>query len=232
MIQETSTSRVPERCERPPQAEAPRGEERLILWNVSWGTYEHLLADHEDRSAPRFAFDQGTLEIMSPLEEHEEANRAFHSLVETLAVEWEREFRNLGSTTFKRADEKRGFEPDSCFYIQSAQRIEGKTRLDLTVDPAPDLVIEVDITHSSLNKLPIYAAFGVPEVWRYRSERVEILVLEGAEYRESDRSQALPELSTLILNQFMGDLKTTRRTAWIRCLQEWARSQRRMNGER
>jgi Uma2 family endonuclease len=232
MIQEQKEAGVPVQSERHPQSAATRGEERLILRNVSWGTYEHLLADHEDRSAPRFAFDQGTLEIMSPLEEHEEANRAFHSLVEALAVEWEREFRNLGSTTFKRADEKRGFEPDSCFYIQNAPQIEGKTRLDLTVDPPPDLVIEVDITHSSLNKLPIYAAFGVPEVWRYSGERVEILVLEGGEYRPADLSQALPELSRMVLNQFMSDLKTTRRTAWIQGIREWAQSQRRIDGQR
>ena len=116
---------------------------------------------------------------------------------------------------------------NSCFYIQSAERIEGKSRLDLSVDPPPDLVIEVDITHSSLNKLPIYVAFGVPEVWRYTGERVAILLLEGGEYRESDSSRALPELSAAILNQFMGDLKTMRRTAWIRRIQGWARSQSR-----
>src|SRR5688500_8049244 len=93
-----------------------------ILSDVSWETYESLLADHENSSAPRFTYDQGTLEIMSPLPEHEEYNRSLEALVVTVLVEWGQKFRNLGSTTFKRADLQRGFEPDSCFYIQSADR--------------------------------------------------------------------------------------------------------------
>src|SRR5688572_7333964 len=128
MIKEQTATTVPDRTDPPLADASTRGERRIILNNVSRETYEHLLADFENSSAPRFAFDQGTLEIMSPLEEHEEANRALNSLVEALVVEWGMEFRNLGSTTFKREDDRRGFEADSCFYIQSAVRIQGKTR--------------------------------------------------------------------------------------------------------
>src|SRR5262249_51872696 len=91
-------------------------DQRMILRNVSWETYERLLADHRDCSAPRFTYDRGTLEIMSPLPEHEESNRTLALLVEVVAEERELDIRNLGSTTFKREDLERGFEPDSCFY--------------------------------------------------------------------------------------------------------------------
>src|ERR1051326_386056 len=103
-------------------------EQRIMLRSVSWETYERLLSDHLDSSAPRFTYDQGTLEIMSPLPEHEEVNRALESLVENLLVEWRMNFRNLGSTTFKREDLARGFEPDSCFYIQNAAPVRGQGR--------------------------------------------------------------------------------------------------------
>jgi Uma2 family endonuclease len=139
-------------------------EQRTILHNISWETYQRLLADHADSSAPRFAYDRGTLEIMSPLAEHEEPNRAIALLVEVVAEELGRDLRNLGSTTLKRADVRRGVEPDSCFYLQNEPRVRGKTDINLGLDPPPDLVVEIDITSPSLDKLPIYAELGVPEV--------------------------------------------------------------------
>src|SRR2546423_8701012 len=106
----------------------PPPEQTVVLRNVSWQTYERLLSDNQDSSAPRFTYDRGTLEIMSPLAEHEEINRALASLVENVAVEWRMSFRNLGSTTFKREDLVRRFEPDSCFYLQNTARDQGKSR--------------------------------------------------------------------------------------------------------
>jgi Uma2 family endonuclease len=198
-------------------------DQRVVLHDVSWETYERLLADHLDCSAPRFTYDRGTLEILSPLPEHEESNRAIALLVEVIAEEWELDIRNLGSTTFKREDLERGFEPDSCFYIQSAASIRGKTSIDLTVDPPPDLVIEIDITHSSLNKLPIYAVLGIPEVWRYDGQRLSILVLEGGAYREQSGSTALPGLAAAALTDRLAESRSLPRPAWLRQLREWAR---------
>ncbi|MHC4089359.1 MAG: Uma2 family endonuclease, partial [Planctomycetota bacterium] len=127
--------------------------QRVILQGVSWQTYERLLADFEDSHAAHFAYDQGVLEILVPSAKHEESNRTLALLIEMLALEMEMEIRNLGSTTFKRADMLRGFEPDTCFYIQHVEQISGKDEIDLTVDPPPDLVLEIDITHPSLDKL-------------------------------------------------------------------------------
>ena len=107
-------------------------EQRVVLQNVSWETYEHLLWDHVDASTPRFTFDRGVLEIMSPSSEHERYKQALSLLVEMLADGLGIDIENLGSTTFKRSQLERGFEADVCFYVQSATRMHGKVHIDPT----------------------------------------------------------------------------------------------------
>jgi Uma2 family endonuclease len=199
-------------------------EQRVVLYDVSWETYEHLLADHLDASSPRFTYDEGTLEIMSPSGKHEKTNRSIAMLVETIAIEWSIELENFGSTTFKRKDLKRGFEPDSCFYFQNAESVRDKDAIDLRADPPPDLVIEIDITSGSSYKLPIYAALGIPEVWRYTGKRLIILVLTDGVYVETEQSLALPGLTAVTIGRFIEESQTFKRLAWIKRIQEWARS--------
>jgi Uma2 family endonuclease len=199
-------------------------EQRIVLRNVSWETYERLLADHLDSSAPRFSYDRGELEIMSPLPEHEELNRLIASLVEMVAVELGIEIRSLGSTTFRREELGRGFEADSCFYVQSESMVRGKRQLDLRFDPPPDLVIEIDITRSSLNKLGLFAALGVPEVWRFDGEQLSVLVLGANGYEPRDRSDALPAVTLEEANSLIEAGKDSTRIAWLRKAREWARS--------
>jgi Uma2 family endonuclease len=198
-------------------------EQRVVLHNVSWETYERLLAEHADSSAPRFAYDRGELEIMSPNPEHERANRRIAQLVLAVADEVGITAEDLGSTTFRREDLERGFEPDSCFYMRNEEAIRGKDRIDLTVDPPPDLVIEVDITSPSLDKLSIYARMGIPEVWRYDGRKVSVLILGGEGYAETARSVALWPLTSEILSRFIEESKTLERRAWMRKVREWAR---------
>lgn len=202
-------------------------EQKIILRNVSWETYERLLADHLDSSSPRFTYDRGTLEIMSPSAEHEEINRTIAMFVEVVFEEMNVDIRNLGSTTFKREDLERGFEPDSCFYIQNAERIGGKTKIDLKVDPPPDLVIEIDITSESLNKLPICAKLAIPEIWRYDGKKIIVLKLEADSYVESEQSRALPDLPASVISAFIEESRSLERTAWLRKIREWARSSKR-----
>src|SRR5262249_50647840 len=161
-----------------------KAEQRVVLQDVSWRTYEDLLKDCEDQSSPRLTYDRGVLEIMSPSAEHEEYNRTISLLVEVVAEELNVDLRNLGSTTFKCEEQMRGTEPDSCFYIQHASSIAGKTSVDLAADPPPDLVIEVDITRDSMDKLAVYAALRVPEIWRFDGSVLWIFLLTGETYRE------------------------------------------------
>ena len=198
-------------------------EQRVVLNNIGWNTYEHLLADHGDNSAPRLTYDRGELEIMSPSPEHEKFNRRIAQLVLAVAEELDIEAEDLGSTTFRREDLERGFEPDSCFYIQNEEQVRGKDRIDLAVDPPPDLVIEIDITSPSFSKLPIYAQIGVPEVWRYDGERMTILVLEGSDYAERTESIVLPPVTSNVLNDFVEKSKSMKRTAWLELVREWSR---------
>jgi Uma2 family endonuclease len=198
-------------------------EQRVVLHNIGWDTYERLLADHENNSAPRFTYDRGELEIMSPSPEHEKVNRRIAQLVLAVAEELDIEAEDLGSTTFRREDLERGFEPDSCFYIQNEELVRGKDRIDPAVDPLPDLVIDIDITSPSFSKLPIYAQMGVPEVWRYDGERMTILTLEASDYAEITDSIALPPITSRVLTDFVEKSKTTRRTVLLKRVREWVR---------
>lgn len=196
-------------------------ERRVMMHNVSWTTYEKLLADLANQSATRLTYDRGTLEIMSPLPEHERYNRILALLITVLADEMGIDVEDFGSTTFRRADLARGFEPDSCFYILHEAEIRGKAVIDLTVDPPPDLVIEVDMSSGSLNKFPLYAQIGVPEIWRYDGQRVCLHTLVGENYVESERSRVLPLLTGAILSEFLHQSTTLPRTALLRAFRVW-----------
>jgi Uma2 family endonuclease len=199
-------------------------EQRVIMTGVSWATYERLLADLKDSSSPRLTFDKGVLEVMSPSAEHEESNRTISLLVEVVAEEIGIDVRSLGSTTFRREDLEQGFEPDSCFYVQNEARVRGKREIDLAVDPPPDLVVEVDITSPSLQKLPLYARVGVPEVWRYDGERMTIFRLAGDGYVTAEESAVLPGVTGRDLIRLLNESVGQRRTLWLRGVREWARS--------
>lgn len=201
-------------------------EQRVTLHNVSWETYERLLADLQDSSTPRMTYDRGTLEIMSPSSEHERYNRTIAQIVEELAVELDVNIDSLGSTTFRREDLDRGFEPDSCFYIRHAASVRGKKRIDLGVDPPPDLVIEIDITNPSLDKFPIFAQVGVPEVWRFDGSRLAIYELAGDEYPERSASVAFPAVTAADVTAFIKESETMARPEWVRKLRGWARDRK------
>ena len=201
-------------------------EQKVILKGVSWETYERLLAEHEEESGTRFAYDSGTLEILVPSARHEKPNRILASLVEVLAEEMGLNIECLGSTTLKRPDLLKGFEPDSCFYIQHADAIRDKDEIDLTVDPPPDLVIEIDITSPSLDKFPLYAAVGVPEVWRYDGTHVTMYHLTGERYVGLPRSAVLPLLTNEHATRFLEERKQEPSMGWLRAVRAWARDQR------
>jgi Uma2 family endonuclease len=136
--------------------------------------------------------------------------------VEVFAEEFAVEIRNLGSTTFKREEFQRGFEPDSCFYVQNAARIRGTRRVDLDVDPPPDLVIEVDLTNNSIDKFPLFAKLGVPEVWRLSDGKVEILLRDADRYKLQESSHVLPPLAARDLKELLESRASMKRTDWLR----------------
>lgn len=177
-------------------------DQRVLLDNITWELYERLLVANRDRSVPRFTYDRGQLEIMRPAAEHERIKETITLLVNVVAEEMGINAEGFGSTTFRHQDRTRGFESDACFYLANLARVKGKTEIDLQVDPPPDLVIEIDITSSSLDKLAIFASVDVSEVWRYDGSRVRILRLEGAAYVEHEESAVLPGVTGLLWRVF------------------------------
>lgn len=198
---------------------------RVVLENISWQTYQDLLLDCAEQPGIRLTYDQGKLEIMTPLDPHESNSELIGRFVTAITEELNIEIRSLGSRTCQREDLARGLEPDKCFYIQNEAIVRSLEQIDLNEYPPPDLVIEIDITSSSINRLGIYIALGVPEIWRYDNGRLVILRLEDGEYKECDRSPSLPLLTPLEIMRFLELRKTMGETSLIRLFREWVRSQ-------
>jgi len=198
-------------------------EHRVILHNTSWETYERLMKERGESRVPRFAYDRGELEIMSPSTEHESIAYYIGLLAAVFAEEAGVDLYGAGSTTFDREDLERGFEPDACFYVRNAERIRGRPRIDLSLDPPPDLVIEVDITSPSLDKFSIYAQTCIPEIWRHDGERLAIFELRGKEYVEIAESSTLPPLTSEALSRFIEESSSLDIVTWMRRVREWSR---------
>ncbi|MEG4456420.1 Uma2 family endonuclease [Microcoleus sp. N9_A1] len=190
-------------------------ENRVVLKGVSWSTFKALLADVGDDRAWRIAYDGGVLEIRMPLEEHEEPKRLIESFVEAIVDELEIELRSLGSLTLEREDLTCAVEPDSCFYIQNESLVRGRN-INLPNDPPPDLAIESDYTNYSVNKFTIYAAIGVPELWRYRRESLQVYQLVEGKYEMCDRSLAFPFLPVAEIPGFIEQSRTVGQRAAVR----------------
>jgi len=199
-------------------------EERVVIHDVSWETYQRLLTESVNNCGTRFTYDDGELEIMVVNAGHETPNRTLASIVEITAGETGRDFWPTGSTTFQRSDLLKGFEPDSSFYFENAAAVQGKAELDLHNDPPPELVIEVDISRSSLRRFPIFAAIGVREVWRYDGKRVRVYALSGREYREVEESLVLPPITATQATTLLKRRAETTWPTWLKAVREWVRS--------
>lgn len=199
-------------------------EGKVLLRDASWETYERLIEERGEKKAPRFHYDRDVMEIMSPSSMHEGVSRIVASLVDIMAEEMELDLFGVGSTTFKSERFERGFEPDECFYLgENAEVVRGKENIELdSGDPPPSLVVGVDITSPSLNKLEIYARLGVAEVWRFSGGVAEIFVLRGEEYEAADTSLAFPSLSREVLMRFIEHGLAMKRPAWAREVREEA----------
>ncbi|MDZ7964111.1 MAG: Uma2 family endonuclease [Nostoc sp. DedSLP03] len=198
-------------------------EQRTVLHNVSWETFEALLRDTGEDRGSRFAYDCGTLEIMTPLFEHENPKIQFDRFILVLAEELGIEIISAGSTTLKRRIAKRGIEPDTCYYIQNEPAIRGKVKLNLENDPPPDLTIEIDITSSSVNKLGIYSALGVTELWRYDGQNLKFYQLVEGQYVECKFSIAFPIVSVSEISIFIEQSKSMGEIALLKLFRAWVR---------
>jgi Uma2 family endonuclease len=194
----------------------------VSLPHVAWETYERLLADDEERRVPRLTYDRGVLEAVSPSPEHEEDADTLRLIVMLVSAALGIPIRRLGATTFRRRDVQRGFEADGSFYIQHEPLVRGRRNFDLAVDPPPDLVVEIEVSRSAISKLPLYAAMGVPEVWRSDGAAVVIHLLAGDVYRTAGASAALPILTAERLTRLLRESRRLPSPDWARAVTEWA----------
>jgi Uma2 family endonuclease len=208
----------------PVQDRPKESTHRVILQGVSWQTYQALLAELGDNRSSRLAYDQGILEITMPSDRHETNIKLLERMIEALTEELDLPIKGFRSTTLNREDLQRGAEPDSCYYIQNVDRIQGRT-VDLSRDPAPDLVIEVDITSPSSRRLQIYKQLEVPEVWRYIGQTVQIYQLQAGTYNLCENSPTFPFVRVEILNQFLQQAQAQDDTTFIRTWRKWVREQ-------
>ncbi|MFN9172272.1 MAG: Uma2 family endonuclease, partial [Dolichospermum sp.] len=185
-------------------------------------TFETILTEMGNHRATRLAYNQGTLEIMTPLMPHEHNKRLIEKLIDNLAEELNLNIKSTGSVTCKRQDLAKGVEPDSSFYIQNEAIMRNKQTLDLTQDPPPDLIIEVDYTSASLDRLPIYLALGVPEVWRYDHPVMQIYQLSNGVYLPCDVSPTFANLPlTTEIPHFLAQSLEIGEISMIRSFRAW-----------
>jgi Uma2 family endonuclease len=205
------------------QIDVPPGQ-RVLFHDVSWQEFEAILEELGEERTSRIAYSHGILEIMTPLPEHEKPKVILADLVKILLDEMGLDWEPYGSTTFRRQDMAAGIEPDDCFYIQNAARMVGLRRLDLAIDPPPDLAIEIDVT--SRTKLSAYEALQVPEIWRYENRELKIFVLQAGVYVDSVVSPTFPNMAiTEVIPKFIEQSWTAGVSSTLRSFRQWVRQQ-------
>jgi len=193
----------------------PVQENRTVLENVRWETYVEL-AEQRRGSVPRMFFDKGVLEMMSPGQQHENIGRLIGRIVETYSEVRDIEILSVASTTFKRKKLQKAFEADESYYVTHAEQLRAKEKVDLRSDPPPDLVIEVEITSSAIKKMKLFAAMGVPEVWRHNGKHLDMFRLIEGKYESIDSSRELPWLSPSMIDAVIGKRLQVGETRLIR----------------
>ena len=193
----------------------------IRLANVSWQTYRALLVDMGDHRATRIAYNQGVLSLKMPSKLHEIINRLLARIITTLTEELGLEVVNVGSMTLEREDLEKGAEPDTGFYIQNAAQLDGLDP-EIPANLPPDLVIEVDITSPSTQRMEIYEALGVPEVWRYtKRQGLMIYGLNANGYEQVETSVAFPQMSGAQLNEFLVQRQSQSENQVMRSVRSW-----------
>lgn len=192
----------------------------ILLKRITWREYECFLKEFEEKAGWKLAYDNGDLEIMPPLPEHEQPKDNFYYFVYEYCRHFDLPLETRGSMTFRGRKKVKGVEPDFCFYVQSHEKVAGLT-IKPENYPIPDVAVEIDVTHGSLDKFKIYAALGVSELWVYSGKKVVFYQLAGEEYRQTETSLALPNLTATMLSQFVQKSQSVGQTAALKSFRQW-----------
>jgi len=197
----------------------------VVLPDIGWDEYEELLEQLGESRGVRTSYNDGKLQIMVVSSEHENYAWFIGSLIANIRLRLRINIRFFGASTMKKERRRKGLEPDACFYVQSAPLIGNRMRLDFSVDPPPDIAVEIDIHHGSVSKFPIYAALGISEIWRYDGEQLRIHLLKGDEYVLTTGSQALPMLTGDHLTELLTRLREDGEFQTILAFDAWLQKQ-------
>lgn len=204
--------------------QVPPGQ-RVLLQDVSWEEFEAILEELGDRPSVRVAYYDQTLEIMTPLPEHEYFKETLGDAIKDIAEILELEYESYGSTTWRRQVKQAGLEADNCFYFQNEASVRGRLDINLAQDPPPDLALEIDLTNKSLERFPIYARLAIPEIWCYEGGKLEIYHLQGEQYVKVEQSSVFPELDVRALPRLIEKNRSAGRLALRRLVRAWVREQ-------
>ena len=197
-------------------------EDRNVLNEVAWRTYMELRENPENYHL-RMTYDQGALEFTSPSARH----KGFSRILDLLISDWTEELnipvRGLRQMTCKREDIAKGLEPDDCYYVQTEPEMRNKLEVDLAVDLPPDLAIEVEVSRSSIKKMPIYAALGIRELWRYDGQILRIYELVDGQYQSRETSQCFPGFPVGKAEEVLQKISTIDDTTLVRGFRRWVR---------
>jgi Uma2 family endonuclease len=201
-------------------------EQPLRLSGVPWETYLAYSNSLGQRHI-RVSYDRGKMEVMTLSSRHERKKTILSRLLEALAEEMDIDFAGFGSMTCRRSDLKRALEPDECYWIEHEMTVRGREDIDLEVDPPPDLALEIEVSRSTMNRMAIYAALRVPEVWRWDGETLRVVLLGARNtYRPSDRSKAFAFLPLEEFRAFLTRTDTSQ-SELIRSFRAWVRKNKR-----
>ncbi len=204
---------------------APAAGRSVLLHGIDWRAYRRLLRVFDGRPGIRLTYDRGALEIMTTSPQHEHYKRLLGRFIEALTEEMNIPLAGYGSMTFRRP-RKRGLEPDQCYWIAQEARMRGRDAIDFRTDPPPDLVVEIDITSSSLDRMGMYAGLGVPEVWCFDGQQLTFSMLQpDRSYATSANSRAFPALSVADVSGFLARRAQIDETTLMREFRAWARQQ-------
>jgi len=214
----------PETAAAPTGNERSGGEQRLLLHGISWDEYVALGEILKDRPGLRMTYDRGNLEFMTTSTEHERFKKRLARLIELLVEEFGLTFETAGNMTFRREDLDRGLEPDDCFWIAHERQMRTCEQWDPTRDPPPDLVLEIEISRTALSRMPMYAALGVPEVWRSDGSQLRVYLLQqDGSYQPSETSPTFPGIPIAEIIAFPQPNETLDFLSMVRTFREWVR---------
>jgi Uma2 family endonuclease len=199
-------------------------EQRLLLEGEPWEAYARMLRVFDERRHLRITYDRGALEIMTISPEHEWYKSILGRIVIALTEELQLPIACYGSMTLRRRRIRRGLEPDQCYWIENEAKVRNIKKFDWRRDPPPDLILEIDITRSSLDRMSIYAAMRVPEVWCHDGSALKFYVLgPDGKYAVSSHSRVFPGLTPDAVSRFLTLREQMDENALVREFRTWIR---------